>query len=151
MRQCAHKRHIFKGLVCGTVGADRDTRMHTADDDRYVVDADSGANLLPIASRRKGGVGGDERNFAVRGHTRGNGRHVLLGDSHLNEPLGECFLEMVRLCRFCQVSGQYDDPLIRLPCFDCAFTETFTRRSGYRIIENICCEFGVGVQHNSRY
>ena len=54
--QDAGEGNVFEPLVRGTVRTDRDTGMGTGDFNRYVVVANTGAQLVPVAARREDSI-----------------------------------------------------------------------------------------------
>src|SRR3989344_6013721 len=123
--------------------------MHAADNGVNVVDTDSRAYLFPIPAGAERSVRSEERDFPVERHARGDRRHVLLGDTALNEAVGKRLLEMVRLRGFSEVGGQYDDAQIGRARFDDALAKSLACTSQSGVVKNIRGELRIGVYHTS--
>ncbi len=99
-REHAHERDVFKRLMGGAIGTDRNPCMCPCNFYRNVIYANSGANLFVVASGAKRGIGRNEWDFSVVRHACGNRCHVLLGNAKLDETFGKFFLEQKRTRRF---------------------------------------------------
>src|SRR3989338_1842048 len=128
VRHRAHERDILQRRMRRPIGAREKPRMHPANLHRHIVDGNRRANLLPIAPRRKCCVRCDEWDFSVRSHSSADSSHILLGNTHFNETLGELFLEPVCARGLRQIRGQYDDARISSARLHNAFPETVARR-----------------------
>src|SRR3989338_7495705 len=147
VRHRAHERDILQRRMRRPIGAREKPRMHPANLLRHIVDGNRRANLLPIAPRRKCRVRCDEWDFSVRSHSGADSSHILLGNTHFNETLGELFLEPVCARGLRQIRGQYDDARISPARLHNAFPETVARRGLFFAFKHIFTQVHVSLNH----
>ena len=115
MRQAPHERDIVYRLVCLPVAVIRKAGRRAADLHVRAGNADRRTDLVIRSSRRKDGERIDERDLPGKGKSCRHGRHILLGDAHLEITLRERRAEQLRHGRISEIRLQNDDILIFFP------------------------------------
>ena len=123
----AHHREILEAHLRWTVLADRDARVRTNEPDLRARDRRHADEV--IRAREERGERRSERDEVDDLHPDGRSDHLLLGDVHLEEPLGRGLLEVLRMRGVRHLRVEHDDVLacgpersqrfaIGLPCSD---------------------------------
>ena len=93
IRKAPHQRNVFKHLVRGAVGSNREPGMRANNNDRLIVKTNCRANLLPVTPRAKGRIACRKRMFARTRQTACHRYEILLGHPNLNVSLRKSFLK----------------------------------------------------------
>src|SRR5690606_35134932 len=109
VRHGARDRQILERVVIGAVVAHRDAGVVRQHAHRQVVVGQVGADVLRAQQAHEGGEGAYEGDLAACGKSGGDGNHVLLGNTEIDEAFGPLLGEVVESVGVLQVGGEDDD------------------------------------------
>jgi hypothetical protein len=96
-RQTTHQPNIFENLVGGTIFAQRQTGVRSANFDIEIGVADRLANLVIDPTGGKDGKTCGNRNFARRGKTSSHRDHVRLSNAGLDKTVRKSVAEKIHV------------------------------------------------------
>src|SRR3989344_4880921 len=100
--------------------------MHAAHHHVRLIERDSRAYLLIVATRIECRIARDERHLSCGRHAARHRRHVLLCHTHLDESFGKFLLKPFSTCALSQVGAEHDDACIFSSCFYPPLSEPVT-------------------------
>ncbi len=126
----AHNRHILEGHMRTAVDLRGNAGLGANHLDVQIGVRNGYKNLVvaPARSKRRKAVG--KRNFSHSRHTRGNANHILLGNTHVKESVGELLFKALGSVTAHKVCVKHNDTVIR----PCAFNESLRQSLSYLLI-----------------
>ncbi|KAF5037778.1 hypothetical protein DSECCO2_561120 [anaerobic digester metagenome] len=127
MRQHLHQGNVVDALVRLAVAEVGKTRARTTNLHIQACNGNRRADLVVGTAGSKYGKGVDERDLAGKRKACGNAGHVLLGDSHLEIPLGIHIPKQAGHSRIAQVGFEHHDIGVLFTQFDESLAVCFSQ------------------------